>query len=117
MIEASAVEQECPINYQLLTINSYLSFAAWSASAAAAFGGGAAAASAMSGGGRSSGSSSASGGANQATQREAVGGTAEQARGTVNIVIGGRGVLFGNPDELARKLSEIMNSANRRGRI
>ena len=88
---------------------------ALSAAAAVAFGGGAAAASAMAG--KSSGSSSASGGAASTTQREAVGGTAEQTRGTVNIIIGGRGVLFGNPDELARKLSEIMNSANRRGRI
>jgi hypothetical protein len=86
---------------------------ALSAAAAAAFGGGSVAASAMAG--KSSGSSSSS--ASSTTQREAVGGTAEQSRGTVNIVIGGRGVLFGNPDELARKLSEIMNSANRRGRI
>jgi hypothetical protein len=92
-----------------------LKAAALHAAAATAFGGASAAASAMAGSGKSSGSSSSS--ASSTTQREAVGGTAEQSRGTINIVIGGRGVLFGNPDELARKLSEIMNSANRRGRI
>jgi hypothetical protein len=92
--------------------------AALHAAAATAFGGASMATSAMAGSGKSSGSSSSSSSsASSTTQREAVGGTAEQSRGTVNIVIGGRGVLFGNPDELARKLSEIMNSANRRGRI
>jgi hypothetical protein len=88
-----------------------------SAAAAAAFGGGAAAAGALGGNNKasSSGASSASKSGADA-QRAEVGAT--EARGSVNIIIGGSGVLWGGTvDDLMRKIQDGLNSANRRGVI
>jgi hypothetical protein len=85
-----------------------------SAAAAVAFGGGAAAAGAMAG--KSSGGSSKSTSSASAPSRETMSGTSTQ-RSEITVILGGRGVVIGDQDALARAIGEVMGSATRRGVI
>ena len=89
---------------------------ALSAAAAVAFGGGAAAASAAAGSSKKASSGAASNGASSTPQRETMTGTSTQ-RTEVTVILGGRGVVIGDQDALARAIGNVMDGATRRGVI
>lgn len=88
---------------------------ALSAAAATAFGGASVAASAMAG--KSSSSSGASSASSTAPDREAMSGATTPQRSEVTVILGGRGVVIGDQDALARSIGEVLGSAKRRGVI
>lgn len=85
---------------------------ALAAAAAAAFGAGAYAAGKL--GGNNTGKSTTSSTASQSSSTSSRVGKVEQQRASVTIVLG-RGVIMGNPDDVARAMMQAISDAQRRG--